>query len=57
VAVSTLFEWNKYMNLLHELALVEDDLRSVVKSGGLHDYYQDEYLAQRLLFERFGHDG
>jgi hypothetical protein len=55
--VSTLFEWNKYMNLLHEHALVEDDLRSVVKSGGAQDYYQDEYLARRILFERFGHDG
>lgn len=49
-------EYAKYINVLHDLALVEDDLREVVKEGGVGDYYADASLAQRVLYERFGVD-
>lgn len=47
--MSTIYDWQKYINLLHEHALVEDDLRDVRREGG--EGYED---ADRILFERFG---
>lgn len=44
--MSTINDWNKYMNLLHELALVEKDLREVI-SGYATD------VAECILYERF----
>lgn len=49
-------DYAKYMNVLHDLAQVEDDLRKVVAQGGVGDYYQDAQLAERILIERFGVD-
>lgn len=46
--MATLSDWNAYMNVLHELALVEDDLRDVAP------YELAETAAERILFERFG---
>lgn len=49
--MATLDDWNAYMGLLQELALVEDDLREAV------DYSQSAgEFAQIMLFERFGVD-
>lgn len=47
--MATLSDWNAYMNVLHELALVEDDLRYAAQDEG---YACD--MALRILFERFG---
>lgn len=47
--LATLSDWNAYMNVLHELAQVEDDLRDATRSEG---YARD--MAERILFERFG---
>jgi hypothetical protein len=54
VVMATIDNWNKYINLLHEHALVEYDLRETVDRGGAQDYYQDVTLATRVLYERFG---
>lgn len=54
--MATIEHWQKYMNLLHEHALVEDDLRKAQQDGGTGDYFQDYQLAVRILFERFGVD-
>lgn len=49
--MATLEDWNKYMTLLHEFALVEDDLREAV------DYQQPAgEFSQIVLYERFGVD-
>lgn len=48
--MASVADWNKYMNLLHELALVEDDLREGTRRNG----EQAHMLAARILFERFG---
>lgn len=52
--MATIQDWQKYMNLLHELALVEDDLRHVVQVH--HDLPRAQEIASRILFERFGVD-
>lgn len=39
-------DYAKYINVLHDLALIEDDLRNA----------GDDPLALAILFERFGHD-
>ena len=54
--MATREEWNRLINLSHEMALVEDDLRTVVHDGGFGDYYQDSVLAERILWEHFGVD-
>lgn len=54
--MATREEWQRLIDLSWDLALVEDDLRAVAAEGGIGDYYQDEVLAQRILFERFGVD-
>ena len=44
-------DWNKYINVVHELALVEDDLRAeslTLTDGPAADF------ATRVLYERFG---
>lgn len=49
--MATIEQWQKYMNLLHEFALVEDDLREAV------DYAQPAgEFAQIVLYERFAVD-
>lgn len=47
--MATIEDWNKYYNLLHELALIEDDLREVQPGVG----YAAE-IAKDILWERFG---
>lgn len=51
--MATIHDWNKYMNLLHEMALVEDDLRQIVDSGDDGGWNGG---AAHILFERFGVD-
>lgn len=48
--MATIEHWNKYMNLLHEFALVEDDLRQIVASGDDGGWGGG---AARILYERF----
>lgn len=48
--MATIHDWNKYINLLHEYALVEYDLREAQGNGG---YYDANLLAEQILFERF----
>lgn len=43
--MATVNDWNAYMNLLHEMALIEDHLREV-KDAPL--------FANELLWEHFG---
>lgn len=45
--MSTVYEWNKYMNLLHEMALIEDHLRDAEKTD-------DPLSPGELLWEHFG---
>lgn len=53
--MANLTDWNAYMNLLHEHALVEDDLRGILVSQVEDDVdYGAVILARRVLFERFG---
>jgi hypothetical protein len=52
--MATIEHWNAYMNLLHEHALVEDDLRDeAVSEWTNHD---TRAVARTILFERFGVD-
>lgn len=48
--MATIEDWNKYTNLLHEFALIEDDLRETAVNGN----QRASAYASRLLFERFG---
>lgn len=48
--MSTINEWNKYTNLLHEYALVEDDLRDTVVNGN----QRASAFARSELETRFG---
>lgn len=48
--MATLTDWNAYLNVLHELALVEDDLRDTVVNGN----QRASAFAAQVLFERFG---
>lgn len=45
-------DYAKYINVLHDLALVEDDLRDILSVGHL---LPQQGWAERILFERFGH--
>jgi len=45
-------DYAKYINVLHDLALVEDDLRETVVNGN----QRASAFAQRVLYERFGVD-
>ena len=45
-------EYAKYINVLHDLALVESDLRDTAVNGN----QRAGAFAQQLLFERFGVD-
>lgn len=47
--MATINDWNKYINVVHELALVEDDLRAVLTE---HDSGRID-LAETILYERF----
>lgn len=54
-------DYAKYINVLHDLAKVEDDLRAVMdepfvgSAPGDNDYQAGEKnLARQILFERFG---
>lgn len=50
----TVEDYAKYINVLHEHALVEDDLRTVSWS---RDYDESvRALADMILYERFGVD-
>lgn len=52
-------DYAKYINVLHDLALVEDDLRheALRHSMGANDWDDGRIdFARRLLFERFGVD-
>lgn len=56
--MATRGEWIKYINVLHELALVEDDLREYASREGFDDAtIATELMAGDILFERFGVDG
>lgn len=46
--MATRGEWQRLINLSHELALVEDDIRDLSAKGSL--------WADTILFERFGVD-
>lgn len=46
--MATLSDWNAYVNLTHDLALLEADLREAV---------QDEPFAGYLLRKHFGANG
>ena len=48
--MATLSDWNAYMDVVHSLALVEDDLRTTVAQDVSEDAAA---LAQRILWERF----
>jgi hypothetical protein len=48
--MATIENWNKYMNLLHEYALVEYDLRELIHDNTTYDAHSE---AGRILFERF----
>lgn len=56
--MATLEDWNAYLNVLHELALIEDDLRAVFDESILAWYNPRrqgrEGLAGDLLWTRFG---
>lgn len=45
-------DYAKYINVLHDLALVENDLRETVVNGN----QRASAFAQRVLYERFGVD-
>lgn len=48
--MATLSDWNAYINLTHEMALIENDLREIAET----DF--NSYYVERILFERFGLD-
>jgi len=48
--MSTIYDWNRYTNLLHELALVEYDLREAKENGN----QRASAFASTVLWERFG---
>lgn len=48
--MATIEDWNKYLGVVQELALVENDLRAVALDNTLYDAPS---VAQRILFERF----
>lgn len=50
--MATVENWNKYINVLYDLALVEDDLRDAAVNGN----QRASAFAQRVLYERFGVD-
>lgn len=50
--MATLTDWNKYLAVVQDLALVEDDLRDTAVNGN----QRASAFAQQLLFERFGVD-
>lgn len=57
--MATIENWQKYINLLHEMALIEDDLRqqAIKHSMGVNDWEDGKIdLARVILFERFGVD-
>lgn len=55
IKMATLSDWNAYINLLHELALVEGDLREWATTDAVGDENEGKrLLASDILFERFG---
>lgn len=57
--MATREEWTRLINLSHDLALVEDDLRNAVKTNASSNEAYDagvQWLAETILFERFGVD-
>lgn len=56
--MASINDWNKYINLLHDLAYVEDDLRKAHAVSNGSDSYDAgvQWLAGTILFERFGVD-
>lgn len=50
--MADLYEWNKYRNVVHELAIIEDDLRETVANGN----QRASAFAYTMLRERFGVD-
>lgn len=49
-------DYAKYINVLHDLAQVEDDLRSVLDPNTPPALWSNVRVAERILFERFGVD-
>lgn len=47
--MATVNDWNKYMNVLHELALIEDELHTSLVEGSA----QVRAYAMELLWEHF----
>lgn len=52
--MATITDWNAFLNLTHELALVEYDLRQVIEFGDAYTDNEAVATAERILFERFG---
>lgn len=48
--MATIFDWNKYINAVHELALIEEDLRYELRYG--RDSARRD-LAADILYARF----
>lgn len=48
--MATINDWNAYVNVVHELALVENDLRRVASDT---TYYDAAIVADSILSERF----
>ncbi len=48
--MATVEAWNKYMNLLHEYALVEYDLREAAEDDTTYDA---NVVAERILYKHF----
>lgn len=48
-------DYAKYINVLHDLAQVEDDLREMVRHPSGGETYPEQ-VAREILSERFGVD-
>jgi hypothetical protein len=48
--MATIEHWNKYMAVVHDLALVENDLRAVRDDATLYDGWK---VADTILHNRF----
>lgn len=48
--MATVNDWNKYINAVHELALVEDDLRTILATSNVPAV---RLVVDVVLYERF----
>lgn len=47
--MATINDWNRYIDAVHELALIEHDLRAALADDAALAYD----LAEQILYERF----